>query len=75
MKIYHKDEKNMDPDQQALLEVNSPVSTLFENSIYGPAFEILALIELSSNEGLGEPGQLSRLTRTFAACIHKYGSR
>ena len=49
----------MDPDQQALSELSSSVSLLFKNSIYGPALEILALIALSSNEGLGEPGQIA----------------
>ena len=33
--------------------------------------EILVPITLSSNEGSGIPGQMGRLARSFAACIHK----
>ena len=36
-----------------------------------PAYAILVLIALASNDGSGEPAQMRRLARAFAASIHK----
>ena len=38
-----------------------------------PIHVVVLLITLISNEGSTEPAQMSRLTRDFTACIHKFG--
>ena len=47
------------------------VGNLMSRLIYEPAHEILVHIALSSNEGSGKPAQMRRLTKDFAAHIHK----